>query len=448
MEYEYDVAVIGTGTSAYMLAYPCRSAGKSVVMIDSRPYGGTCAMRGCQPKKYFIAASELVEGASRMQQIGIKKKPEIDWPSLIRSKNAFTDPIPEGTEKGFRKAGIATLHGHARFSGMNQIRVGEREITAKNIVIATGADPRPLNIDGENHLTTSDQFMDLTSLPKEIVFVGGGYISFEFAHVANQAGSKVTVLQRSDRVLKRFEPDLADRLVDSSRASGIGIELQTCVSRIEKRGNRLMIHCLEGPEKRFEADMVVHGGGRAPALQDLNLEAGEVTYTNKGVDVDGYLQSVSNPSVYAIGDAADTPFQLATTADMEGEVAAKNIIHGNHATADYSVVPSVVFSLPPLAAVGMGEVEAQKSGRKIRVNRGDMTGWPSSRRIGQKYAAYKVIIDEQSHQILGAHLLGHNAEEAINVFAMAMRFNLKTDDLKQMLWAYPTYISDLKYMIG
>jgi len=193
--------------------------------------------------------------------------------------------------------------------------------------------------------------------------------------------------------------------------------------------------------------MVVHGAGRVPALQELNLEAGEVTYTNKGINVNGYMQSISNPSVYAIGDVAAAPFQLATTADMEGEVAAKNIIHSNHVAADYSVVPNVVFSLPPLATVGMGEVGAQKSRRKIRVNKGDMTGWPSSRRIGQTHAAYKVIIDEQSHQILGAHLLGHSAGEAINIFAMAMRSNLTTDDLKQMLWAYPTCISDLKYMI-
>ena len=160
------------------------------------------------------------------------------------------------------------------------------------------------------------------------------------------------------------------------------------------------------------------------------------------------MQSMSNASVYAIGDAAATPFQLATTADMEGEVAAKNIIHGNHVTPDYAGIPSAVFSLPPLVAVGMSEADAVKNHRTIRVNTGDMTGWPSSRRIGQTHATYKVIIDAQSDQILGAHILGHSSPETINIFAMAMKFHLTTGDLKKMLWAYPTYISDMKYMIG
>jgi glutathione reductase (NADPH) len=373
--------------------------------------------------------------------------PRIDWPSLVRSKNAFTGPVPKRTEKGFQKAGMATFHGHARFSGTNQIRVDDLEITAKTIVIATGADPSHLGIEGEDLLTTSEVFMDLTVLPREIVFIGGGYISFEFAHVANQAGSKVTVLQRGDRVLKRFDPDLVDRLVDTSRESGISIRLQTCVSRIEKHDTRLVTYCLEDADKTFECDMVVHGAGRVPAVQDLKLEAGNVACGKNGIEVNDYLQSVSNPSVYAIGDAADTPYPLATTADMEGEVAAKNIIHGNHVKADYSVVPSVVFSLPPLASVGMSEVEAQKSSKKIRVNTGSMAVWPSSKRIGQTHAGYKVILDEDSHLVLGAHLLGHNSEEVINIFAMAMRFQLTIDDLKRMLWAYPTYVSDIKYMI-
>jgi glutathione reductase (NADPH) len=159
------------------------------------------------------------------------------------------------------------------------------------------------------------------------------------------------------------------------------------------------------------------------------------------------MQSVSNPSVYAIGDAAATPFRLSTTADLEGEVAAQNICHGNVMETDYRVVPSVVFSYPPLASVGMGEAEARATGKVISVKTGDMVDWPSSKRIGQTHAGYKVIIDNKDHYILGAHLLGHNAEEVINVFALAMRFRLKIDDLKQMLWSYPTYVSDVKYMI-
>ena len=447
MTFDYDVAVIGTGTSAYTLAYSCRHAGKTVVMIDSRPFGGTCAMRGCQPKKYFVAASEVVARALKMQRIGIKEIPEIDWQALIRSKRAFTDDVPEQTKKGFQNAGMSTIHGRARFVGGNRLRAGDQDIAAKHIVIAAGARPRSLNIPGENTLTTSEDFMNLSSLPAEILFVGGGFVSFEFAHVANLAGAKATILQRGDRVLKNFDPDLVDKLVESSTESGIRIETQTCVDRVEKRGERLIAYCTDNPDKGFVADMVVHGAGRVPDLDDLALETGEVKYSEKGVIVDRYMQSVSNPSVYAIGDAAATFFNLATTADLEGEVAAQNICRGNTMKTDYRVVPSVVFAQPPLASVGIGEVEARTNGNEISVKTGDMTNWSSSKRIGQMHAGYKVIIDDKNHYILGAHILGHNAEEVINVFALAMRFGLTIKDLKQILWAYPTYTSDIKYMI-
>jgi glutathione reductase (NADPH) len=193
--------------------------------------------------------------------------------------------------------------------------------------------------------------------------------------------------------------------------------------------------------------MVVHSAGRIPAINDLNLEAGSIDYSPKGVKVNRYLQSVSNPAVYAIGDAAATNYQLATTADLEGEIASRNIISGNRAIPDETVVPSVVFSMPPLASVGINEALAGESEIDINVNKGDMTRWPSSKRIGQKHAFFKIIQEAKSGRILGAHLLGHNADEVINVFAMAVRMKLTGTALKETLWAYPTYTSDLKYMV-
>jgi glutathione reductase (NADPH) len=351
------------------------------------------------------------------------------------------------TEKGFREAGMDVLHGHARFVDTNRLRAGDQEFTARNMVIATGARPRPLTIPGENYLTTSEEFMNVTALPSRILFVGGGFISFEFSHVANRAGAKVTILQRGDRVLKKFDPDLVHKLVESSRESGITIETEACVDRVEKRGRRLVAFCTDNHDNGFEADMVVHGAGRVPDLAGLDLDTGGVEYSEKGIIVNGYMQSVSNPSVYAVGDAASTLFKLASTADMEGETAARNICRGNITQTDYRVVPSVVFTQPPLASVGISEPEARDSGKRISIKRGDMTGWPSSKRIGQFHAGYKIIVDDANHEILGAHILGHNAEEVINIFAMAMKFRLKVEDLKKMLWAYPTYVSDTKYMI-
>jgi glutathione reductase (NADPH) len=447
MSFDYDVAVIGTGTSAYTAAYQCRKAGKTVAVMDRLPYGGTCAMRGCQPKKYLVAAADAVARISKMQKIGIHGRPKIVWPALMQSKNAFTDNVPDDTENGFLEEGIETYYGHVRFKDSNSLLVKDQHISAGHIIIATGAEPRRLDIPGEGLLTTSDEFMNLASLPKEIIFVGGGFISFEFAHVANQAGADVTILQRGNRVLKSFDPDLVRKLVESSTDSGIKIRTEACVAKIEKKGGRIFIHCTENSLEGFETDMVVHGAGRVPTTDDLDLEAGGVDYSEKGITVNEHLQSSTNPSVYAVGDVAATPYRLATTGDKEGEIAAQNILHGNKLRPDYTVVPTVVFTYPPLASVGLHETQAKERGEKIKVNFGDMTAWNSSKRIGQKYAAYKVIVDEKSDLILGAHLLGHNAEETINIFAIAMRQKLTTHDLKKNLWAYPTYISDIKYMI-
>jgi glutathione reductase (NADPH) len=448
MRYDYDVAVIGTGTSAYHVVNACTAADLKVAVIDSRGYGGTCAIRGCQPKKYLIAAADVVERSAKMQPIGLKNMPKIDWPALMRSKNTFTDPVPQRTEAGFRDAGAETLHGQAKFKGPNFLQINDLELTTRNIVIATGAVPRPLGINGEAHLTSSEDFLSLQQLPLKIVFVGGGFISFEFAHVARMAGSKVTILQRGPRVLKQFDPDLTAKLVDASREMGIRIETGSCVDSIEKNGSKLTVRCEENPDIGYEADMVVHGAGRVPALKELDLDKGEVSFSQMGVEVNSHLQSTSNPAVYAIGDAADTPYQLATTGDLEGQTAAENIISGNSLTADYSVVPSSVFTLPPLSSVGISEAAARDQFKTIKINSGNTTGWPSSRRIGQTHGAYKVIIDAETRHILGAHLLGHNADEAINIFALAIKFGLTADQVKNTIWSYPTYISDLKYMLG
>jgi glutathione reductase (NADPH) len=327
--------------------------------------------------------------------------------------------------------------------------VGDQELSAEHIVVATGAVPRRLGIAGEDMLTTSDQFLSLPEMPGEVIFVGGGYISMEFAHVACQAGAKVTVIQRGPHILKSFEPELADELKQASIDAGIRIHTHTCVDRVEQKGARRVVVCEQsGDTATHEADMIVHGAGRVPELDGLDLDKGGVDFTSRGVSVNEFLQSPSNPAVYAIGDAAATPYQLAPTADMEGETAGHNIVHGNERLCDYRVVPSVVFTQPPLARVGLGEAAAQNRTGSCDVHSGIMTQWPSSKRIGQAHARYKVIVDQATRQILGAHLVCHRAEEMINVFAMAMRFGLTTRDLKTMLWAYPTHISDIKYMIG
>ena len=329
----------------------------------------------------------------------------------MRFKRTFTDPAPQRTEDGFRKAGMDTFHGAVSFTGPSSIRVGADLLEAKHVLIATGAKPQRLNIPGEEHFTRSDQFLELDSLPRRVIFIGGGYISFEFAHLSARAGSRVTVLHRGERPLEAFDSDLVQRLLQKTRELGIHVELRAQATAIEGRANQLVVTAStpQGP-RRFEADMVVHGSGRVADIDELNLGAAGIETSERAVKVNSFLQSSSNTAVYAAGDAADTALpKLTPVAGYEGGIVASNLLKGNHRKVEKITIPSVVFTVPPLATVGLSEEAARKEGRRFRVHTEDTGSWYSSRRVAEKCSGFKVLIEDNTDHILGAHLLGPEA---------------------------------------
>ena len=398
----------------------------------------------------LVGATEIVDWNNRMQGNGIVSKgTEIDWAALMRFKRTFTEPVPKSTEQWFAKAGIAPFHGRARFVDETAVMVGDDTLESRHVLIATGAWPAKLGIPGEQHLTRSDEFLELEKLPKRIIFVGGGYISFEFAHIAARAGAQVKILHRGAHPLVGFDPDLVTRLAQATRDLGIDLRLDTVVEAIEKDGNQFLVHASQkGAKQQFQIDLVVHGAGRISEIEDLDLEKAGVEYQKRGVTVNEYLQSVSNAAVYAAGDAAASGgLPLTPVASMEGRVVAANLLEGNRHKPDYTGVSTAVFTIPPLASVGLQENAAKAQGLKFKVNHGDTSGWYSSRRVGIKHSGYKVLVEEGSKRILGAHLLGIHAEETINLFAMAMRFGLTADQLKDMRYTYPSHSDDISYMV-
>lgn len=442
---EYDLIVIGTGVAGTTVAYECNSAGLKVAVVDYRAYGGTCPLRGCDPKKVLVGAAEVADRSQSMKGKGISREAEINWPELMKFKREFTDPVPQSMEKGFSEAGIDTFHGRASFTGKNTMKVGEQTLEGKHIVIATGAQPMKLDIPGEEYLTTSEQFLEMSDMPESMVFIGGGYISFEFAHIAVRAGADVTILHRSASPIKKFDPDLVAMLIKASEELGIKVRLNVPVRSIEKKEGKFFVHT--GENEAYESDLVVHGAGRVPELAGLDLEKGGVEVDRKGIVVNEYLQSISNPLVYVAGDVNGRGVPLTPVATMEGRTVVKNLLEGNNTKVDYTAVPSVVFTVPPMASVGMQEEDAEKQGLKYEKNYKDSSAWYTSRRIGLKHSGFKVLIDKENNRVLGAHLLGHNAEETINIFALAIKANLSIEVLKQMVWAYPTSSSDINYMI-
>lgn len=450
MAQRFDLIVIGTGTAASTVASACRSKGWEVAVIDSRPFGGTCALRGCNPKKVLVGAAEAIDSLERLKSKGILQgESRIDWPALMRFKRTFTDPVPEEREKGFSKEGIKTFHGRARFTGPLKVQVSNENLEGSYVLVAAGSKPMTLGIPGEEHLTTSDQFLNLDGLPQRAVLIGGGYISMEFAHVLARAGVRTTILHKGERILPGFDPELTAQLTERTRSIGVELYFQTAAEAVETSGGGLKVMARQQKKRLvFETDMVVHGAGRIPEIDDLNLAAAGVKTGAKGVMVNEYLQSVSHPKVYAAGDAAASGgLPLTPVAGYEGGIVAANLLEGNHLTPDYRGIPTVAFTTPPIASVGLSEKAAREQGLKFKVHHADTSGWFSSRRIAETCSGFKVLIEESTDRILGAHLLGPHAEETINFFALAIRQQMKATALKEAIFSYPTQTSDVQYML-
>lgn len=451
MSTEVDLIVVGTGAAAQSVAFPCREKGWSVLMVDSRPFGGTCQLRGCDPKKVLVGVSELVDWDRRMHGKGLGgADPELVWRDMMAFKRTFVDGVPEAMDRSFTDAGILTAHGRARFVSQRTVRVADQEYAARNIVIAAGARHAPLEIEGEEHLTTSSGFLDLDDLPRRVAFVGGGYIAFEFAHIAARAGAEVSILHRGERPLGGFDGDLVAELVQVTQSLGIDLRVRTSVTAIEQRAGELVVHARQGDQPvEVAADLVVHAAGRVPEIDDLELHAAGVSRTEHGgIAVNAYLQSVSNPAVYAAGDAvASGGLPLTPVAGMQGRIVASNLLNGNTKTPDYSGIPTVVFTTPPLARVGLDERAARQHGLRFTTHHEDTASWYSSRRVAVPRSSFKTLIEEGTDRVLGAHLLGLHAEEIINVFALAIRHGLTAVDLREMVFAYPTGGSDIRYML-
>lgn len=445
----YDLVVIGGGTAAMVVSSRVSAAGWRVAVVDSRPLGGTCALRGCDPKKLLIGGASAVDHARRMLGKGVTGEAAIDWPQLMEFKSSFTDPVPAKQQQRYAEKGIDTFHGHARFAARDRIEVdGTGMLRGTHFVIASGAEPIRLGIAGEEHLLDNEAFLSLPQLPKKSVMVGGGYIAAEFSHIASRAGSEVEILQHGARMLKNFDADLVGWLMESFREQGIRVRTQTSVRSIEKRGQTFVVHASSGSEDlAIEADAVIHAAGRAPRFDELNVHAAGVELDGGRIKLNEYLQSESNPSVYAAGDAAQVGPPLTPVSSHDGKVVAANLLQGNHRRPDYRGVPSVAFTMPPIAKVGLSVEQAHAQGLKFRMKSELVPTWFTARQAAERVYGYKVLVDEATDLILGAHLVGPHVDELINLFALAIRHELTAEDLKTTMFAYPTGASDIGYML-
>ncbi|TIQ38120.1 MAG: NAD(P)/FAD-dependent oxidoreductase [Mesorhizobium sp.] len=446
---KYDVVILGGGNAGMGVTVATRAAGLSVAMIEARDLGGTCPNRGCTPKKVLVAAAHALDEIDRAGSHAITlDKPRLDWRALIEREKEIIRDIPSRLSGLMAKRGVHVIHGEATFIGSNAVRVGARELEARNIVIATGSKPRPLPIPGAEHLTTSDDVLSAAVLPRAVVFIGGGVIAFELGHVYARAGVDVTILEALPQLLGGFDADAVAQLRGESERLGIGIHTKAWVRKVEEAGGRLRVSfAKDGVESLVEADRVVNCAGRVANVEGLDLGAGIVVHREGRIEIDDHLRSRSNPDIYVCGDAVWSSPQLSPVATYEGGIVGRNIVDGPEHRPDYSHIPASLYSIPAVASVGLTEAKARERGLRIKVHVNDMQGWLSARTYAEAVAWSKIIIEEPTDCIVGAHLVGHAGEELIHIFALAMKHGITARALSEMVYGFPTFSADIRNMM-
>ncbi|UOR13016.1 dihydrolipoyl dehydrogenase family protein [Halobacillus amylolyticus] len=442
----YDVIVIGTGVAGGTVASIAKRRGLSTAIVDSRPYGGTCPQRGCDPKRVLTGVTEAFEDAKRLKGKGITGDFQLNWEDLKSFKDSFTEPVAKSVEDSFKEKGIQTYHGTASFLDPHTIEIGGEKITADKFVIATGARPTPLPIQGFNHMITSDDFFELEDIPDRVIFVGGGYISFEFAHLCARLGKEVVILHRGKHVLESFDNEITNKLIEHTKDLGVDIHTSTEVKEIEmlnSGGYSLRVKKFDH-EHEIKGDLIIHGAGRSANVEKLNLETAGIEATKHGVKVNHNFQSVSLPHIYAAGDAADSGLKpLTPVAGEEAERLMQHLVDKKEQPLITSAIPSLVFTYPILGSVGITQQEAKAKRIPYEVQSRTVHSFFTYKRMNDEGAYVKLLMNPFTDELIGAHVLSSHADHLVNLFTAAIEKKMTKSDLRNMLWGYPTTESDI-----
>ena len=443
----FDVFVIGSGIAGQTVAETCAKAGLKVAVADKREFGGTCAIRGCDPKKVLMQFSELRQHSKQLKDLGVVELPEVDWKAVQKFKSQFTDAVPISTEDQLKSLGIALYHQAPKFINDNQIEVEGKTISADKFVIATGYVPRRLRFQGAQFLKDSDDILNLTEIPESATFIGAGYVGMEFACMLASMGCRVTVIERGSRALKPFDAFLVNLVQKSLEDIGVTFIFNAETISIEELNkNYRLSYKSNGKEEELTSRLVFNTSGRVPSIDLLDLNEAKIEADSSGVHVNDFLESQSNPKVYACGDVSNKSLPLTPLSGLQGYIVAHNIINGNTKEFEHPLVPSVVFTHPNLCSVGYSEKEAKARYKNIKVFKGNVSEWYNSKKSNTGYYAYKILVNERTDKFVGAHLLSEQANEDINILAAAINSEMTVADFKKMIFTYPSYANDLKSM--
>ncbi len=445
-KYDYDLFVIGAGSGGVRASRIAAGHGARVAVAEEFRVGGTCVIRGCVPKKLLVYGSHFAEELQDAGNYGWSVEGmKFDWAVLRdtvlrdvdRLENAYISTLDNNKVEHFRE--------RATITGPNGIKLASgREISAEYILVATGAWPVMPEFPGNDLCITSNEVFHLPELPKRIVIQGAGYIAMEFAGIFNALGCEVTVVNRSDVILRSYDAALRDRLLQITMARGIEYKFHCPISKVEKaEGGGYSVHI--GKLDPIHADAVLIATGRAPNTKNLGLEKAGIELGPGGeIPVDDFSKTACD-SIYAVGDVTDR-VQLTPVAIREGHAFADTVFGGNPRSTAYDCVPSAVFSQPPLAAVGLTEGEARNQYGNIKVLSADFR--PMKNVFAQRHerGLYKLVVDANSDRILGIHMIGPEAPEILQAAAIAVRAGLTKADFDATIALHPSMAEELVLM--
>lgn len=436
MSETYDLIIVGTGSGNSIPEY---LAGWRIALVERDVFGGTCLNRGCIPSKMFVYPADVAVAASGSDRLGIRTTFDgADWPAIRDRVFGRIDPISAGGRE-YRATGtpnVTLIEGTAAFVDEHTLAVGDRRITAPHILLAAGSRPKLPDIAGltEVGFHTSDTIMRLDELPARLGIIGGGFIAVEMGHVFSGLGSQVTVFNRSNRLLTGFDDDIAARFAEVF-AARVDLRLGQTPSAVARTGDGIRIDTATGS---VNVDVVLVATGREPNSDLLGVEvAGLATRADGSILVDDTM-ATNVPGIWAIGDVANT-YQLKHLANAEARVAFWNIAHPDDVHhQSYAAVPSAVFSHPQIATVGLTEQQARAEGRSFRVGRRDYAGTAYGWAMVDETSFAKVLVDDDTGLILGAHIIGPQASSLLQPIVQAMEFGQPAADVaRKVFYIHP-----------
>ena len=433
---EFDLFIIGAGSAGVRAARMAAQLGVRVAVAEDAPLGGTCVNRGCIPKKLYSIAAHYAEGYEEAQGFGWSAaRPALDWAALKANRAREITRLNDVYGKLLLDSGVTVLHGRAHLVGSDEVEVGGVRHRAANIVVATGGRPVVPEVPGTELAITSDEIFDLPVFPQHLVVVGGGYIACEFASIFRGLGAQVTQLYRGEQVLRGFDDDVRDFIADEVRKKGVDLRTRADVARIGRAGSRLQVSLRDGGT--LLADTVLYSTGRRPNTAGLGLaEQGVQLAANGAVVVDAQYRS-NVAGIHAIGDVIDR-VQLTPVALAEAMALVDRLFGSGQRSVDYALIPTAVFTHPSIGTIGLPEHAARERFGKLRIYRSEFKALKHTLSGSSERTLMKLVVDDASDRVVGLHMVGADAGETVQGFAVAMKAGATKAQFDATLGIHPT----------